>query len=138
MTGIIGPRSDRSFHQEFARFIEANLGRAAIGTLGFDVARLDDERVALPVPARFAHIAHDAREVATIEQNDAGVVHHFMRDRDDAWRLRDLDIVVVERRHDRAGHALRGPNDLVFDADVASGSRTTARPGLGSATAVAS
>ena len=67
------------------------------------VRRLDDQRVAFPVPARIAVPLTDGlRQVRTpIERDDAHVVDVLVENRDAPGRLEDLVRVVVARRQRR-------------------------------------
>src|SRR5215471_21841717 len=85
------------------------LGSAAICGCGLEVRRLDDERVAVEVGARVAHVALDFRfEVWTrVEWNEPRLVHHLVPDRDPARRLDDLVGVAVDGRRHRTGNSTR-------------------------------
>src|SRR5437867_6490013 len=90
------------------------LARPSKRRFSSEVRRLDDEGVALPVPARIASpLAHAWCDVrAAIERNHARVVNHFDHDRDVAGGLADPDTVVIcSRHHWRTGGC---PDDAAF------------------------
>ena len=81
------------------------LGRAAERRLLEEVRGFDDERVALPVAARVAHVRLQERAGhmrPPVERNDARLVHHLVADRHEARALRDVVRVAVDGRHHRA------------------------------------
>ena len=72
--------------------------------LAQEVRGNDDERVALPAPARVADpLPEPVRQgCASVEGDDAGVVHHLVEDDDVVGGLEELHVVVVDaRRHRR-------------------------------------
>ena len=73
------------------------------------VRRFDDERVALPVAARLAHVLLVRRRQRrpAVGEDDARVVDHLEVEDDDARRLPDLEAAVVAIRHHRRRHAAR-------------------------------
>ena len=74
-----------------------------------EILRHDDQRVALPVSARVAHVGLDARREMrpAVERDDARLVDHLVADDDEARRLHDLVAVVVDGRQERSHDAAR-------------------------------
>src|SRR5207248_3084926 len=69
-----------------------------------EVEGLDDERVALPAPARVPGPPREGAVRAAVGRDDACVVDHLGEDDDVAGRLDDLQVVVVGAgNHRRTG-----------------------------------
>ena len=82
---------------------------AADARLVGEVRRLDDQRVAFPVPARVAQVLTQAlAEMRTpVERNDARVVNHLVGEDEGVGRLQDPIAVAVRNRHHAADDAAR-------------------------------
>ena len=62
-----------------------------------EIGGIDDQRVALPMATRIAHVAADLprRMRARVQNNDAQFVHHLLKNRDRPRRLNNLEEIVV-------------------------------------------
>src|SRR5215204_7768152 len=76
----------------------------------FVIGGFDDERVAVPSSARFAHVllVRGFKGWPPIGVDDARVVDHFELEHDDPRRLPDREAAVIPIRHHGRGHAARG------------------------------
>src|SRR5262249_41112076 len=73
------------------------LARALKLRLVGEVGRVDDERVALPMPDRISHPALDLfRQVLSAHADDPRIVDHLVEDHHRVTRLHDLLQIVVE------------------------------------------
>src|ERR1043166_7967559 len=99
------------------------------------VRRLDDERVAVPVRARVAHVAADLRADmwTAVEVEESRLVNHLVAEDDQARRLDDLVAVVVDDRQDRSEDAA-GDALIVETAIVVRVGRSVAGPPRGKRT----
>src|SRR5262249_9846579 len=77
----------------------------------------DDECIAFPVAAGVAHVRADGgiRMRTPVDWNDTGFVHHFLEDRDVAWRLNDLLAISIDHRENRTRYAASNATNVIAE-----------------------
>ena len=107
MVSAPGPREALDQLQRVAHHEHVAVGLRA--GLAVEVRRLDDQRVAFPVPRAIAHVGANARRQVrpAVERDDARLVDHLVADGDVARELENLVAVVVDDRKRRSEDAAR-------------------------------
>src|SRR4030095_9869433 len=114
--------TSETLHQAQVLAVDRTVAVAAdAGAVG-EVRRFDDQRIALPMAPRVAHIQIDALADARarLQRHHSRLVDHFVLNHDEPWRLKDRGSVAVDDRKNGAGHTARDAAVVVAEVGVRS------------------
>src|SRR5262249_27836894 len=112
--------ASETLHQAQVLAVDRTVAVAAdAGAVG-EVRRFNDQRIALPVAPRVAHIQVEALADtrALLQRHHSRLMDHLVLDHDEPWRLENRGPVAIDDRENRAGYAARDAAVVVAEVSV--------------------